>query len=478
VKAFIAALIIGILILLQPGQSPVLYVAPYGTAIAAGDSDSPRTLASVLCSGCVPAGSTVFLLPGRYVGPFVSNVSGSATSPITIRSVPGTRARLDGKLDINGEWTTWRDLELTYTGWTTRTSAYAGSPVLDIPNTDLYIIGPGTRIERSVIHDISDVGWWQPSINSAFVDTLIYSIGWWGPDRGHGHGLYTQNHPGGGKLIQNVISSGNYSTCGKIYGVIANLKDYTVDGLTCAPSLDARFLVGGEQGTADNILIKNSLFFGTQLSVGNRHPNPLTPTGAITMTDNVIAYPTGLPFVSTYWKQVNFTNNLVVGGNASDPANRFLIKTVSMRPAWQFAGNTYHSIAPWTLFANAEGQAYYTFPQWQAAGRDAGSSITSTLPVTNTINIRATSPHHGTVTVLNWLGSASVALDLSSMALTPGASYKLVNAQNPGESLPFVASSTPVSLPTAPWTVATPIGATQPLVAFDSKFLVFLVEPQ
>jgi hypothetical protein len=94
VKAFIAALIIGILILLQPGQSPVLYVAPYGTAIAAGDSDSPRTLASVLCTGCVPAGSTVFLLPGRYVGPFVSNVSGSATSPITIRSVPGTRARL------------------------------------------------------------------------------------------------------------------------------------------------------------------------------------------------------------------------------------------------------------------------------------------------------------------------------------------------------------------------------------------------
>jgi hypothetical protein len=450
------------------------YVAPYGTATAAGDSDSPRTLASTLCTGCVAAGSTVWLMPGTYTGPFVANVSGTQSQPITIRSVPGTRARLDGKLDINGEWTTWRDLELTYTGWTTRTSQYAGAAPPDMVRSDLHIVGRGTRIERTHIHDIMDVGWWSTAVDGAFVDNVIYLIGHKGTDRGHGHGIYTQNRAYGAKEIRNVISSGNYSTCGKIYGVTAELKHYTVDGLICAPSSDPRFLVGGETGTADDILIKNSLFYGTQLSIGNRAP--ITPTGAISITDSTIAYPTGLPFVATYWKDITFAHNQVIGGAASDPGQRFLIRTVSQRPAWVFANNFYRYNAAGTRAFTQSGVADYTWGQWQGLGFDQNSAIAYTLPNTNTITVRSTGPHHGTVTVLNWTHAPTVTLDLSSLTLTPGATYRLVNAQNPAEALSFVAGP-PVSLPMSGWTAATPIGASAPVVPWSNQFGVFVVEP-
>jgi hypothetical protein len=473
---YVFTLILSFALFMQPAPPTVLYVAPYGTAAASGTSDEPRTLASALCAGCTAPGATVWLMPGTYSGPFVANVSGTQSAPIVLRSVPGTRARLDGKLDILGAYTTWRDLELTYTGWLTRTSTYAGSSPPDIPNTDLYIVGVGTRIERSHIHDIRDVGWWSTSFDGAFVDNVIYSIGHKGLDRGHGHGLYTQNRIGGSKLIQNVISGGNYSTCGKIYGVTAELKNYTVDGLVCWGSGDPRFLVGGENGTADNIRIKNSFLFGAQLSVGNRHPNPLTPTGAITITDNIIAHPAGIPFVATYWRDLSFTANTVIGGAASDPANRYLIKTVSQRPAWVFNQNAYRYGAVGTRVMKAEGIAEYTFAQWQALGYDPSSTVAYTLPTTNTISVRSSGAHRGTVVVYNWAGLTSVSVDLSTLNLTPGAIYHLTNAQNPAERQAFTAG-VPVSLPMAGWTVATPIGATSPLTTWDTRFGVFLVAP-
>lgn len=469
------AILIPLILLMQPSAPASLYVAPYGAAVADGSADSPRTLASVLCSGCVAAGSTVWLMPGRYAGPFVSNVSGSASAPITIRSVPGTRATLDGKLDINGAYTTWRDIELTYTRWLTRTSAYAGSNPVDMPNTDLYIVGVGTRIERSIIHDIRDVGWWSTALDSAFVDTLIYNIGWHSViDRNHGHGLYTQNRAGGTKLIRNVISSGNYSLCGKIYGATAELKHYTVDGLVCAPSGDPRWLVGGEIGQADDITIKNSLFYGTQLSIGNHAP--ITPTGSITITDNVIAYSTGLPFTATYWKNISFTHNQVYGGGAADPGYRFLIRTVSQRPAWVFQGNTYRYNAVGTRAFTQSGVADYTWAQWQAQGYDASSTIAYTLPTTNTITVRPAGAHRGTVTVLNWAGLATITLDFSALQLTPGATYRLVNAQNPAEWQAFTAGE-PLTVPMSGWTAATPYADSAPVVPWSNQFSVWVVMP-
>lgn len=464
-RSFVAAVIIGIVLLLQPPAA--YFVAPYGVSTAAGDADAPRTLAWALASA--PSGSTVWVIPGVYSGAFVASAPG-----VTYRSLPGTRAKLDGKLDIIGAYTTWRDIELTYTGWVTRTSQYAGSAPPDIPNTALYIVGPGTRIEHSIIHDLSDVGWWQPATDSAFVDTLIYNIGWQAPDRGHGHGLYTQNHPTGTKLIKDVISWGNYSLCGKIYGGIANLKNYTVDGLVCGPSGDPRFLVGSETGKADNITIRNSLFFGTSLELSNYGATPAT--GAITVTDSVIAAPEAIPLTTAYFKGITFTNNTVIGGNGGDPSNRVILKTANRQPGWAFTDNayTYTGVNPKEVREESVGDR--TFAEWQGLGMDAGSAITRTLPLTNTVIIKPTRAHHGQVVIYNWTQAASVTVDLSALDLTPGASYKLTNAQNPDEALPFVAGS-PVSLAMSGWTTATPYGSSAPTVPWDSRFGVWLVEP-
>lgn len=101
----IAALILSILILPPQQSAPAYFVAPYGNASNAGALDSPRTLAWAMSSA--PAGATVWLIPGTYKGEW------DVTAPgITIRSLPSTRARLDGSLAIHGAGVTIRDLEL------------------------------------------------------------------------------------------------------------------------------------------------------------------------------------------------------------------------------------------------------------------------------------------------------------------------------------------------------------------------------
>lgn len=438
---------ISALILLVSQPSTPRYAAPYG--VGDGSPDNPQSLAAALAQG-----GDVWLMPGTYAGDLI------ISTPVTLRSVPGTRAQIDGAITINADDVTLQSLEITYTGWTTRTSAYPGSNPPDVNQKWLNIFGKRARVLNSVIHDLAGVGWWKTATDSELSGNLIYNNGWKGTDRGHGPGVYSQNNADGTKLARNNILGPSYSGVGfQFYGSsIAPLQHYHIEQNVL---IGQRFLLGGGQPVVD-AHINNNLLWRASIEVG--YLNPLN--GDAEIRDNYVGLGRILP---------HKLQNLVMTGNTA--INRDGVDLMDLRMPTQpytytISGNTYLSNRT-QVFWN--GGALQTFSQWQAAGYDAGGAF-GPLPTQPRIFVRSTRPHHGYAVIYNWGNAASVVLDLTPLNLTAGAFYKLTNAQNPAESQSFVAGAS-VVVPMTGWTGAPPYAASAHLATFDPRFAVFLVAP-
>lgn len=441
-------LFILILFLAQPPAT--LYVAPYGTEDAEGTPEEPTSLNAALAQG-----GNIWLLPGTYKGDFRIDVPDTS-----LRSVPGTRARIDGDVQVRGAGSTLENLELTYTGWQSRISAYPGSNPPDIAQKRLSIYAPGVRIRNNVIHDLANVGWWQTAIDSEMSGNLIFNNGWRGTDKGWGEGIYAQNGAGGDKLLHNNVIGPSYSMIGlQFYGsALTSLKRLHAEQNIF---IGTRFLMGGG-APVDDIHVIGNMLWKSAIEVG--YTNPLN--GSAEIRDNYVGMGSILPHKLT---ELDMQNNTVI--NYGGLALMDLTKPLSY--TYVIENNTYLSNRPNVLWDDT---TLHNFSSWQALGRDINGEF-APLPTTPKIFVRSTAPHRGYVAVYNWAGVSTVDIDLPPLALTPGASYKLVNALNPTESLSFTAMPS-VSLPMAGWTVATPIGAAEPLTTWSNQFAVFLVEPQ
>jgi hypothetical protein len=193
-------------------------VAPDGSPENDGSVDAPLDLRTAL-SEHSPArrGDTIWLRGGTYRGLFVSRLEGTSELPITVRGVPGERATLDGMaaedekplrptLEVLGRWTIVRDLELT-NSHPRRSTTQSGSFPADMRRgAGIAGIGPHLRFVNLVIHDnASGIDVWSDSIDSEAYGNIVYYNGWQGPDRAHGHGIYTQNREGVRQISENVI---------------------------------------------------------------------------------------------------------------------------------------------------------------------------------------------------------------------------------------------------------------------------------
>jgi hypothetical protein len=425
------------------------YVAPYGSGQACA-SDEPCSLSYALQSA-----GDVWLLPGTYTGDIVANTPG-----VTVRSIPGARARIDGSLTVNASDTTWQDLEITHTGWISRISAYPGSNPPDVSQKWLNIYAPRTKVLDSIIHDLAGIGIWKPAVDSEFARNLVYNNGWQGTDRGHGPGIYSQNNPDGAKWITDNVMGPTYSMVGfEFYGSsIAPLQHYRIERNTM---IGTRFLLGGGQPVVDAHVLGNILW-KSSIEVG--YTNPLN--GDAEIRDNYVALgritPRGL-------QSLVMTGNTAVNSGGVDLMD---LRAPTVPYSYTVNANTYLSNRTKVFWL---GPTLLDFPGWQAQGYDAGGTF-GPLPTTNRTFVQAWGGGRGVVSIVNWTQAPTVTVDLTQLGLAPGASYRLINAQNPAEGQEFVAG-TPVSIPTAQWTVALPYAASAPLRAFDPRFLVFLVEP-
>jgi hypothetical protein len=167
------------------------------------------------------------------------------------------------------------------------------------------------------------------------------------------------------------------------------------------------------------------------------------------------------------WREARVRGNTFVttGGN-------FIADRIDTSPhAYDWDQNTWYYGGS---YSQPFGQP--SWASWQATGVDASSTYTHGLPLSDVITVWPAGANRGIVSIQNWEGRDTVTLDLSALALTAGASYRLVNAQNVGEALPFVAGS-PISVPMQGWSVAAPYGGGAALANWDSRFGVWMVEP-
>ena len=196
-----------------PPSHREFWAAPAGRADNDGSRERPLDLPTALSAeGPVHAGDTVWLVGGSYPGPLTSTLTGTASAPIVVRQVPGQRVIIDGAssgrdtLSVLGAHTWFWGLEITSTDPKRRT-AETGSWPSDLHRGYGSVTrAPGIRYINMIVHDNANgLGLWSEAVGADAYGNIIYNNGWQGPDRAHGHGIYTQNQIGERRISDNII---------------------------------------------------------------------------------------------------------------------------------------------------------------------------------------------------------------------------------------------------------------------------------
>lgn len=422
-------------------------------------------------NGIILAGHLLYLLDGTYSGTWTSAISGTSDNPIIVMPYPGMQPIIDGQLTINGHDTTWRDgIIFTYSGWSTRQSAFDSLTPADMPyDRVLRIYGPRTKVINCLMHDLAEGELWE-----AATDSLIYGCVMWNNGflqataGGVGHCLYTQNNTGTMTIHNNVFVSA-YNLGMHAYGsALAHLDNYDVRRNI---HMAVRFLIGG-LGVVEpaGIVVTDNAFYRSRVQLGYTEDLAID----VTIRDNYIA---------DELLQVGPHTSIDVQGNTIAYASGVVnyIQGASP-PAGAWDANAYATTEP-QPFDNVGQAGKKSFAGWKTlTGWDAASTFTAALPTTNVVKIYVNSyrgAHLGTVAIYNWEGLASVSVDLSSLGLTIDQSYKLRNAQNYlAEWQAFTYDGNPVSVLMTGWTIAVPTAAGAALYASTfPTFGAFVVTP-
>lgn len=425
----------------QPCPDPAygFFVSPSGTSSGDGTAGSPWDLATALsgAGGRVGPGDTIWLRGGVYSGNFVSDLSGTAEEPITVRALPGERVTLDGasapsdrhSLEVNGDHTIYQGFEITNT--TSDRSSRAGGFQVGSGGT-------GNRLANLIVHDTGG--------NSTNGAHEIYGCLFHSNGRGDNltHDLYNQNSSDGEHIIEdNVIMYSGGFGIHAYSGGVAFLRHFRIRrnvwfgaGYSRDPVEDKdNCLVGGVNGTDDNLLEENVGWAvgpdSRSVSLGDYGDT----NGTIALVGNTIV---GAVSFENEWDSITIDANTFYG-----PVTSSAGIDVGSRP-----GNAYLSEAPTENVA-------FVFANRYESGR-------------------------AHVAVFNWEDLDEVEVDLSGV-LEPGQAFEVRNAQD--FFAPPVLESTfdgaPLALPMDGLTVHQPVGGGSiPLEVQPGRaFNVFVILP-
>lgn len=285
---------------------------------------------TVLADTSIPPGTTIKLADGTYTGEFTSLFAGTEAEPIIVMPINPGEVILDGSLNVQGIHTHWYDFNFTdsnpdryeydyYAIYTNKVGTrFHGCLVTDLHGGAIYMFGVGEgEISECVIY------------NNGYMDTL---------GEGHGHAIYTHNHPGGGITIaRNILGYqlGRYAL--HIYSGGANwLKDYNVyDNVTCNRPTHT----GGGLGLVnfdyhDNIQYGRYSQHGRYSAAGGNDNGHIYDNYFI---DQVSYY------VDADWSNLEENGNEVYGGEPSgrsgyteysQPATKIWLKAFSKSSRW------------------------------------------------------------------------------------------------------------------------------------------------
>lgn len=508
-----------------PGAA--IIVAPNGSANGDGSMERPLDLGTAL-GAASPAkpGGAVLLRGGTYAGDFTSVIAGTPSAPITVRSFPGEWAVLDGvdarkpALTVRGDDTWFRDFEVTKSDLS-RVSAQSGPKPTDIARGttgDPYVFGDGvytfgrrTKLINLVVHDTGiGIGVWRWSADDAEVyGNIVYNNGWLGADRGHGHGIYTQNTSGTKSIADNVVFN-NFGYGLHAYDQANQMSGYDISGNVLFENGSAagialpNIFVGTSAASTDRITLTRNIAYyrqsarGDNIRLGFATDGTTRENGSITLDGNTIIGG-GSNLVMHRWKNATVRNNefvtapTIAGGSnvaklwAPSPQN-----PIAPVPPYAWDSNTYVD-AFYTSASTypVEFQLHdarttwtakrYSLPGWRTATRwDAASTYRRSADTRVVVQPNRYEAGRAVVTVLNRSSVSEISVQLSAAGLKPGQRFKVRDVQNLAGDPVFEGTYTgdPVTLRLTGSAVAQPLGnAPVALTHTPREFTVFLVTP-
>lgn len=373
------------------------HVTTAGSASGDGSDNNPWDLQTALSQPSeVQPGDTIWVHGGTYSGNFLSQLAGTVTRPITVRNYNDERVIVDGGSSndevfyVTGQYSWYWGLEVINSN-PDRTSPDSGN---GLPGRNrgegLFVTGPSNRFINNLSHDTAQgMGNWEGATGAEVYGNLFYYNGWQGPDGGAGHGLYMNNNLG----MKNIENNFIFSNFG--YGIHA----YT------------------QGGQLKNIMLRNNTsFYNGHLSDGSVYTTNILlggyPQALYAMIFGNAAYS---PQSGGGGLDLGYTG----GCNYCTVSNNFLAAATALRnigtsPEKVIEGNLMYGAAPSGFETNYPNNTY-----------------TSSPPVDTTVLFRpnAYETDKANITIFNWPGASSVAIDPSSM-LAAGDTYEVIDIQN------------------------------------------------
>ncbi|MEP7106939.1 MAG: hypothetical protein ABI760_03140, partial [Ferruginibacter sp.] len=285
---------------------------------------------------------------------------------------------------------------------------------------------------------------WSPAVNSEYYGNIIFNNGWYAPDRGHGHGVYTQNDTGTKSYIDNIILN-NFGNGWQIYGSDkSKLKNFYLEGNVM---FNDRWLIGGGS-PLQNITLNTNFSYKDMPQFGYSSQQ----NDGLVLHDNY--FPSGISLF--WWNNVTATRNTIfAGGSLSSPINMMFAGTPDLS-TFHFDSNTYYradsSLSAkqlefaWTNTSLAKNDTnrinrsgLINLPDWRQKGQDLHAKLeyfqmknATTLAISgNKIFIRKNKydSNRATIIVYNWDQANTVSVNVKGI-LSAGDYYELHNVED------------------------------------------------
>lgn len=388
------------------------WVSPDGNASGDGSDNAPWSLAHAFTHpSTLRPGDTIWIRGGRYVGPFTSVIRGTSLSPIMVRAAPLEHVVLDAcgeapgnaALSIAGVYAWYWGLKLTNsdTGETSK-------------NRDgVYFTGANNKLINCIVVDngANGIGFWSSAVDSEIAGCIIYNNGFRGSDRGHGHGIYTQNNTGT-KIIRDNVLFHSFGNGIQVYTENGNIKGYDIEGnvffnagIPGSGYIERNLIVGGLQPAA-RIRVSENMFYNrpqfqskASAQFGYSVANEDLVFSNNTLVDGTFWFPKG-------WENVQSRGNRMYARSpgiqliAFDPIGNIDQPDFDLN---HYAGGTLAGMG---------------FEDWKlTSGQDANSTYSSAMPTETGVVLRANPHEEGRahIVVLNWSGVNRVQVDLSTV---------------------------------------------------------------
>jgi hypothetical protein len=451
------------------------HVTPQGAPDGDGSADHPWDIVTALNGPKqVQPGDTIWLHDGRYgAGTFDaiigSRLIGTKSAPIIVRAWPGERPIIDAWLQIGccdgapditqGAYTWFWGIEFASYN-PNRVSGNSGPP--DYAHQDNHAgvdsWAPGTKIIDCIVHDTaSGIEMWDEATDSEAYGNIVYNVGGYGPDRGHGHGFYMQNGGPYWKHVFDNIAFNNFGEGLQMYGSLTSfVQNFHVEGNVSfnngaigtgnnaangtpqAGSRNNNLIIGAGNGGPKGIVLINNFTYHTPLADDglNELSYPSTPrANDLTAIGNYFIG--GNQAVDLFrWDSVVFNNNWIYAANLTETALAY--RTDQKLANYTYDLNFYYGSGQFSVYpgCNADPcpkKVDGSFSDWQAMTQlDANSAFQPGRPTGTWTAVRQNlyEPGRAIVVVYNWDLMSDAVVDLSAAGLHFGDNFAIRDAQN------------------------------------------------